>query len=75
MAYYLYEDVICTGCDTKPAQLSEYVDAAIEWNYKSAAEYVIGEEGTFNIKNGHFLCTPCYIKAGAPSGVNGWVAP
>ena len=75
MAYYLYEDVTCIGCNTKAAQLTEYIDAAIEWDYKSAAEYVISEEGTFNVKNGHFLCTPCYVQWGAPTGEHGWVAP
>ena len=69
------DDVVCVRCRLKPAQLSEYVSAAIEWDYKTAAEYVIGEEGTFNKDNGHFLCTPCYIKADCPTAPNGWVAP
>lgn len=33
------------------------------------------EEGTFNPKNGHFLCMKCYIKAGMPSSPNGWTCP
>jgi hypothetical protein len=39
-------------------------------------EQVVREqEGTFNPRNGHFLCTDCYIKAGMPSSPVGWHAP
>ncbi len=69
------DDVVCVGCNKKPHELSEYTDVAAEWDYKNAVEYVIGEEGTFNIKNGHFLCTECYVKRGCPTAPNGWVAP
>lgn len=37
--------------------------------------YVIREEGTLNHLNGHFLCDGCYIAAGMPTAVNGWVCP
>lgn len=39
------------------------------------AAYVEQEEGTYNPKNGHFLCDKCYIKAGMPSAPNGWRCP
>ena len=38
-------------------------------------QFVRREEGTFNIENGHFLCTDCYIAAGMPSSPRGWTAP
>lgn len=38
-------------------------------------DYVWQEEGTLNPKNGHFLCTTCYIAAGMPSSSQGWKAP
>lgn len=46
----------------------------MEFGYDSADEYVMVEEGTLNLDNGHFLCTPCYIKAGCPTAPNGWKA-
>jgi hypothetical protein len=39
------------------------------------AQYIIQEEGTYNSKNGHFLCDACYIKAGMPTAPWGWVCP
>lgn len=38
-------------------------------------EFVQTDEGTFNTKNGHFLCNSCYIKAGCPSSARGWICP
>jgi hypothetical protein len=38
-------------------------------------QYVRSEEGTFNLKNGHFACTACYINIGMPSSPRGWKAP
>jgi hypothetical protein len=73
---------ICTGCNKKPSELSEYVTAAKEMTEYEDVEctpddYVWAEEGTMNRLNGHFLCTKCYIKAGQPSGPGNqrWVAP
>lgn len=38
-------------------------------------KYVLAEEGTLNMSNGHFLCDKCYIQAGQPSSPTGWVCP
>jgi len=72
----LIEQLICTGCNKKPAELQEYVDAGYE-NDMTAEEYVLSEEGTLNPTNGHFLCTNCYIKAEMPAlpWPNQWRAP
>lgn len=56
--------MICIGCNKKPDEIAEYVFAAKEEGM-SPDVYVASMEGTYNKKNGHFLCTDCYIKAGA----------
>ena len=68
---------ICVGCQKQPHEIREYFDAAAEEPefYENAADYVRKEEGTYNTKNGHFLCTDCYEKAGCPSTPKGWIAP
>ena len=58
----------CVGCCKKPEEIGEYVDCAEE-NDMTALDYVIQEEGTYNPRNGAFLCTECYIKQGMPDGV------
>lgn len=68
-------DLIDPRCGRKPSELDEYVDAAKEEGYISAAAYVMDNEGTLNRENGHFLCTTCYIKAGMPSSPQGWKCP
>lgn len=65
---------ICIGCNKTPTEIEEYVDAALE-DETTPDQYVRTEEGTYNPKNGHFLCTSCYIKAGQPSSPSGWRAP
>ena len=69
-------DPICTGCNRTPDQIQEYIEAAKE-KRQDPADYVKEEEGTYNIANGHFLCTACYAAAGMPSlpWPNKWVAP
>jgi len=69
-------DAICVGCDKRPSELDEYIDAA-RYSNMTPEQYVWAEEGTLNVRNGHFLCTACYIEAGMPVGQNGrrWVAP
>lgn len=72
-------DIRCTGCNRKPAEIDEYIEAAAETAApeRYPDEYVREEEGTYNPFNGHFLCTDCYIKAGMPSagvGKGTWVA-
>jgi hypothetical protein len=60
----------CTVPDPTDEQLDAIVVTADEVN-----DYVRSGEGTYNHENGHFLCTPCYIKAGMPSSPRGWRAP
>lgn len=65
---------ICTYCGKRPHQLEEYIVAAA-YLEMTPDEYVREEEGTYNISNGHFACTDCYIAIGQPSSREGWVAP
>ena len=66
----------CIGCGATPEELLEYVDAARHYGRKiTPSDYVRREEGTFNAENGHFACTPCYIKMGEPHSHMGWIAP
>jgi hypothetical protein len=65
---------VCVVCACTPSELSEYVEAAEDFNL-TPEKYVVKEEGTYNKTNGHFLCTPCYIRVGQPSTDHGWVAP
>lgn len=68
-------DLLCIGCGKTPGELREYKDMAEANRMASADDYCWEEEGTLNRENGHFLCTPCYVKAGMPSSPRGWVAP
>lgn len=69
---------VCTGCQRRPANISEYIEAAEE-SGMTPDEYVKRQEGTYNRANGHFLCTSCYIDEGMPTSLDptkpGWVAP
>lgn len=67
---------ICNGCGRLPDQIPGVVEMAEE-EEMTANEYIRQFEGTYNQENGHFLCDPCYIKAGQPSRPwpNRWVAP
>lgn len=65
---------ICIGCNKTPDELDEYKEAASDYDL-TPDDYVRQEEGTFNPENEHFLCTPCYVKAGRPSSPTGWKAP
>jgi hypothetical protein len=58
----------------KASELEEYIEIA-KVEEMTPDDYVREEEGTYNPENGHFLCTPCYVEAGMPSGPHGWVAP
>ena len=64
----------CFRCNKTADELSEY-DSYAKDEGISNAEYVEREEGTFNVVNGHFACTSCYIAIGMPSSPRGWVAP
>lgn len=65
----------CNGCKREPAEIAEYCDPEVIEGFPDPASYVRSEEGTYNPKNGHFLCTECYIRAGQPSSPAGWKAP
>lgn len=64
----------CIGCIKTPEELSEYSKVSTDSTLEPDT-YVKNEEGTYNRKNGHFLCTSCYIRAGQPSSSAGWIAP
>ena len=64
----------CNGCGKLAHQIQEYVEAAKECGI-SPSLYVANEEGTYNPKNGHFLCTSCYVELGMPTSPKGWIAP
>src|SRR4051812_10901440 len=64
----------CIGCNKDASEMEEYIDAALA-NDTGVNAYVRAEEGTYNPENGHFLCTPCYAKAGCPTSPRGWRAP
>jgi hypothetical protein len=75
---------VCNGCLLEAKDIEEYVVAVEEVNGEleegeremTPDDFVWQEEGTLNPKNGHFLCTTCYIKAGMPSAPGrGWKAP
>jgi hypothetical protein len=67
---------ICTGCNKSADELEEYIEGAKEAGI-TIEQYVREEEGTYNPKNGHFLCTDCYVDAGMPSRPypEQWIAP
>jgi hypothetical protein len=70
-------DPVCIGCGKRPGELEEYAHAArLDNRFNGDVDaYVRAEEGTYNPKNGHFLCTICYVKQGMPSARGGWKAP
>lgn len=75
----------CIGCNQYADELPEYINATkaeidgdpedIIVSDDEVNDYVRHGEGTYNRENGHFLCTPCYVKAGMPSSPRGWRAP
>jgi hypothetical protein len=67
---------ICTGCNKYADEIDEYIEGAAESDM-SPDDYVKEEEGTYNPRNGHFLCTTCYIEAGMPAipHPGRWIAP
>lgn len=69
-------EIRCNGCLKRPDQIEEYRQASAECGV-TPEFYVRTEEGTYNIENGHFMCTRCYVLAGCPTlpGPIGWKAP
>lgn len=59
---------ICVGCNKTASELEEYIEAAKE-DETTPDEFVRTGEGTYNHRNGHFLCTDCYIAADMPLGI------
>lgn len=76
------DDPICVGCVRRPHEINDYVIAAMQHEDDDPTDdqvrqYVLDEEGTLNMTNGHFLCDECYIKNGQPSKPfpDRWVCP
>lgn len=64
----------CVGCGLAPDEIQEYVEMA-KLEQTTPIKFVKSDEGTYNRANGHFACTACYLRMGAPSAPQGWVAP
>lgn len=62
---------VCIGCGKHPDELDEYTDPEIVGDMTPDA-YVRAVDGTYNTRNGHFTCTPCYYD---PSNPHEFVAP
>jgi hypothetical protein len=67
-------DVRCFRCRRTPDVLPEY------WPEQTGEDiepldYVLAEEATLNMENGHFCCTECYVIIGMPTAPEGWKAP
>lgn len=60
------EELACGACGKAPSEIPGYV-AMLE-DGETADEYVRREEGTLDDRSGKFLCDPCYIRAGMPTG-------
>lgn len=82
------DEPTCIVCRVLAINLAEYEDAALgelpnavpdaaltDGEKEKIRDFVRDEEGTYNAANGHFVCTPCYVKIGCPSSPTGWVAP
>jgi hypothetical protein len=67
---------VCIGCRKHPEEIAEYRDVEVTGGL-TPDDYVRNEEGTYNPANGHFACTDCYVKMGAPSrpAPERWIAP
>ena len=67
---------ICIGCNKSADEIEEYIEGAKEEEI-TVEQYVRENEGTYNLENGHMLCTDCYIKAGMPAKPfpDQWIAP
>jgi hypothetical protein len=66
--------LVCFRCGKTPDELSEYLPESTDSGL-SPTDYVLQEEGTLNMSNGHFACTDCYIQIGMPTTPRGWKAP
>ncbi len=60
----------CRGCGRAPDQIGEYVIrcAEEEGYYKTPADLVRRDEGTYNRVTGRFWCSGCYVDQGTPLG-------
>jgi hypothetical protein len=65
---------MCFGCGKRPEEIREFIRAGEEADL-TPTEYVLAQEGTLNRRNGHFMCTECWVRSGKPSTSGGWVAP
>lgn len=54
----------CRGCGKKANELEEYKEhEAKNWTADDEAR----SDGSYNPKDGTFLCTPCYVRVGMPT--------
>lgn len=60
----------CRGCTLTPREIDEYVVRYEEEGdyYKSPADLVRRDEGTYNRVTGMFWCSRCYMDRGMPAG-------
>lgn len=66
---------ICVGCASTPDELAASYSIHLDGPDDTLTNVIKREEGTYNPRNGHFLCDACYIKNGMPSSPYGWVCP
>lgn len=69
-----YPNPVDPMCGRTPGEIFAYIDLAKDEGITPEA-YVVREEGTYNPRNGHFLCDKCYIEAGMPTAPYGWICP
>lgn len=75
---------ICTGCGRHPIDIPGMAEAAAEYfsvypaRRRNSVDDYTRADGTYNSKNGHFLCDNCYVAArwpANPSWARGGKAP
>lgn len=74
------DQLIDPKCGRRPEEIPAYRLFARQYEDDDPTDdeirqYVLDEEGTLNMENGHFLCDDCYIEAGMPSSPTGWKCP
>lgn len=51
----------CPGCERYASEVEGVAQFAAEEGYDSPETYIQAEEGTYNTRNGHFLCDACFL--------------
>lgn len=57
--------IVCLRCGARPQDLAEYLVSSEEYGC-TPEEYVVQQEGTYDISSRTFLCTRCYVAVGTP---------